>query len=197
MVGTLSFGASPAFDSETMDDLCSRLLRVSTEADVDFDAALVTRELETRALLNQLPDFIYVKDRRSRFVFANAAAGRNSKFHDATSLIGKTDFDILDEETARALFVGEQEVMSSGVAFEGREERIKLMDGRSLWLMTSKMPLRNEAGQIVGLVGISRDITDRKRQDDRRHGHARLLEMIARGQPQQAVLDALVNTVED
>ncbi len=197
MVGTLSFGASPAFDSETMDDLCSRLLRVSTEADVDFDAALVTRELETRALLNQLPDFIYVKDRRSRFVFANAAAGRNSKFHDATSLIGKTDFDILDEETARALFVGEQEVMSSGVAFEGREERIKLMDGRSLWLMTSKMPLRNEAGQIVGLVGISRDITDRKRQDDRRHGHARLLEMIARGQAQQALLDALVKTVED
>ncbi|MBW6421105.1 diguanylate cyclase [Rhizobium sp. XQZ8] len=180
-----------------MDELCSRLLRVSTETDIDFDVALVTRELETRALLDQLPDFIYVKDRRSRFVFANAAAGRNSQYHDSDDLIGRTDFDILDRETADALFAVEQEVMSSGMSVEGKEERIKLVDGRILWLMTSKMPLRNEAGQVVGLVGISRDITDRKRQDDRRHGHARLLEMIARGQPLQVVLDALVRTVED
>ena len=189
--------SSMALFSETLDDLCSRLLRVSTESDTDFDATFVTRELETRTLLDQLPDFIYVKDRRGRFVFANAAAGRNSKFHDAADLIGNTDFDILDDETARRLFAVEQDVMSTGNAAVDLEERVKLRDGRVLWLTTSKTPLRNAAGQVVGLVGISRDITDRKRQDDRRHGHARLLEMIARGQPLQAVLDALVRTVED
>jgi len=186
-----------AFVADPLEELCSRLLRVSTESDIDLDVALVTRELETRTLLDHLPDFVYVKDRRGRFVFANAAAGRNSKFHEGAHIIGKTDFDILDHETARELFIAEQEVMSTGVAVEGREERVKLPDGRVLWLTTSKMPLRNADGQIVGLVGISRDITERKRQDDRRHGHARLLEMIARGQPLQAVLDALVRTVEE
>ncbi|MFB9951471.1 diguanylate cyclase domain-containing protein [Rhizobium puerariae] len=197
MVGPLSHSMPPAFPADPLDELCSRLLRVSTENDIDFDVALVTRELETRVLLDHLPDFIYVKDRRSRFVFANAAAGRNSKFHDGSDMIGRTDFDILDHETARELFAIEQQIMSTGVAVQGREERLKLPDGRVLWLTTSKMPLRNADGQIVGLVGISRDITERKRQDDRRHGHARLLEMIARGQPLQAVLDELVRTVEE
>lgn len=197
MVGPLSYGVPPAFADDPLGELCSRLLRVSPESDIELDVALVTRELETRTLLDHLPDFVYVKDRRSRFVFANKAAGRNSKFHDGAHIIGKTDFDILDHETARELFIIEQEVMSTGVPVEGREERIRLPDGRVLWLTTSKMPLRNADGQIVGLVGISRDITERKRQDDRRHGHARLLEMIARGQPLQAVLDALVRAAED
>lgn len=197
MVGPLSHSMPLAFASDPLDELCTRLLRISTEADIDFDITPVTRQLEAHTLLDHLPDFIYVKDRRSRFVFANAAAGRNSRFHDGSDLIGKTDFDILDHETARELFAVEQEVMSTGIAIQGREERVRLPDGRVLWLTTSKMPLRNPEGQIVGLVGISRDITERKRQDDRRHGHARLLEMIARGQPLQAVLDALVRTVED
>ncbi|MBP2560397.1 diguanylate cyclase (GGDEF)-like protein/PAS domain S-box-containing protein [Neorhizobium galegae] len=196
MAGPMSHSMPLAF-VDPLDELCSRLLRVSGDSEIDLDIALVTRELETRTLLDQLPDFIYVKDRRGRFVFANAAAGRSSKLHKGNDLIGKTDFDILDHETARELFIVEQEIMSTGVAIEGREERVKLGDGRMLWLTTSKMPLRDVHGQIVGLVGISRDITERKRQDDRRHGHARLLEMIARGQPLSAVLDAIVKTVED
>ncbi|SMF47743.1 PAS domain S-box-containing protein/diguanylate cyclase (GGDEF) domain-containing protein [Xaviernesmea oryzae] len=197
MVEPLSHGVPLAFLADPLEELCNRLLRVATESDIDFDVALVTRELETRTLLDHLPDFIYVKDRRSRFIFANAAAARNGKFHIGSDMTGKTDFDFLDHGTARELFAVEQEIMSTGVAVEGREERVKLADGRVLWLTTSKMPLRNADGQIVGLVGISRDITERKRQDDRRHGHARLLEMIARGQPLQAVLDALVRTAED
>jgi diguanylate cyclase (GGDEF)-like protein/PAS domain S-box-containing protein len=197
MVRTLLHSVAGSAAADPLDELCSRLLRISTDTDIDLDIALVTRELETRTLLDQLPEFIYVKDRRSRFVFANAAAGRNSRFHDGSDLIGKTDFDILDHASARELFTIEQEVMSTGTPVEGREERITLPDGRLLWLTTSKMPLRNADGYIVGLVGISRDITERKRQDDRRHGHARLLEMIARGQPLRAVLDALVRTVEE
>lgn len=197
MAGTISQSAPLAFMADPLDELCTRLLRISTENDIDFDAALVTREIETRALLDQLPDFIYVKDRRGRFVFANAAAGRNSRFHDGSDLIGKTDFDILDPETARELFAVEQELMMAGRPVVGLEERVKLTDGRVIWLTTSKTALRNVTGQIIGLVGISRDITERRRQDELRHGHARLLEMIARGQPLQAVLDAVVRTVDD
>jgi diguanylate cyclase (GGDEF)-like protein/PAS domain S-box-containing protein len=189
-------GIPVALSPEPLEELCSRLLRISTESDIDLGLALTTRELGTRMLLDQLPDFIYVKDRRCRFIFANAAAGRNSRFHDGSDLIGKTDFDILDHETSRRLFAIEQEVMSSGVAVDALEERVSLPDGRVLWLTTSKTPLRDHAGQIVGLIGISRDITERKRQDDLRHGHARLLEMVARGQPLDAVFDALVDLAE-
>ncbi|WP_164901794.1 sensor domain-containing protein [Neorhizobium lilium] len=181
---------------EPLEELCSRLLRIATESEIDLDTARVNRELETRTLLDQLPDFIYVKDRRSRFVFANAAANRISRARLGSDLVGKTDFDLLDNETARRLFITEQEVMSSGVAINGLEERVRLPEGRILWLMTTKTPLRDASGQIVGLIGISRNITERKRQDDLRHGHARLLEMIARGQPLTAVLDALVRLVE-
>jgi diguanylate cyclase (GGDEF)-like protein/PAS domain S-box-containing protein len=181
---------------EPLEELCTRLLRLSTESEIDLDSARLIRELDTRTLLDQLPDFIYIKDRRGRFVFANAAASRNPAMASNGELIGRTDFEFLDSESARQLFVSEQEVMASGIALHGVEERLRLADGRLLWLTTTKTPLRDASGQIVGLIGISRDITEGRRQDDLRRGHARLLEMIARGQPLNCVLDALVGLVE-
>src|SRR5207237_260634 len=130
---------------DTLEDLCNRLLRISTQAEIDLDVARVIRELETRSILDQLPELIYVTDRRGRFVFANAAAGRNNPLADAASLIGKTDFEILDHETSRRLFIAEQEVMSTGNAINGMEERVRLLDGRVLWLTTTKTPLRDSS----------------------------------------------------
>ena len=182
--------------SKPLEDLCNRLLHIATSNHTDDDTARVTPEFETRALLEQLPDFVYIKDRRGRFAFANQAARRNCPDSHGTHVIGKTDFDILDEETARAIFIAEQEVMSSGIALNGLEERIGMADGRVLWLMSTKTPLRDASGEIVGLIGISRDITERKREESIRQGHAKLFEMIARGRPLEAVLEALVNLVE-
>jgi diguanylate cyclase (GGDEF)-like protein/PAS domain S-box-containing protein len=181
---------------EPLEELCTRLLRISTESEINLDSARLIRELDTRTLLDQLPDFIYIKDRRSRFVFANAAASRNAAVVNGEDLIGRTNFEFLDLESSSRIFASEQEVMASGIALDGVEERLRMADGRLLWLTTTKTPLRDASGQIVGLIGISRDITESRRQDDLRRGHARLLEMIARGQPLNAVLDALVALVE-
>lgn len=181
---------------DPLEALCNRLLRIATANEVDPDTARVTLELETRALLEQLPDLVYIKDRRGRFVYANKAVRRNWPDCHDTQLIGKTVFDILDDETARKIFIAEQEVMSSGIALDGLEQCIRMADGRVLWVMTTRTPLRDASGEIVGLIGISRDITDRKRQESIRQGHAKLFEMIARGHPLEAVLDALVTIVE-
>jgi diguanylate cyclase (GGDEF)-like protein/PAS domain S-box-containing protein len=197
MVNLASHDMPRIYAADPLNELWARLVRTATDASIDPQAAHDALQISTHVLLDQLPDFIYVKDRRSRFVFANKAASQGVRFAVDGDLIGRTDFDLLDLDSAREIFLAEQELMSTGIAVEDREEHIKLADGRVLWLTTSKTALRDDNGQIVGLVGISRDITERKRQDARRHGHARLLEMIARGQPLVAVLDAIVTTVED
>jgi diguanylate cyclase (GGDEF)-like protein/PAS domain S-box-containing protein len=179
--------------SDPLEALCSRLLRIATERDID--AGLAAPELRAATLLDRLPDSIAVKDRRSRYVFANAAVARNIG-SDAEALVGKTDFDFLDEDVASSFFATEQEVMSSGQAVTGKEEAIRLQDGRLIWMTSSRMPLHDHEGQIVGMIRISQDITERKRQEKIRHGHARLLEMIARGQPLGSVLHALVHLIE-
>lgn len=180
--------------SDPLEELCSRLLRIATERDIDAGAA--APELRTARLLDQLPDSIAVKDRRSRYVFANAAVSRNAGW-EASALVGKTDFDILAEDVASGFFATEQEVMSSGRAVTGKEEAFRLPNGRMMWMTSSRMPLHDQDGQIVGLIRISQDITERKRQEKIRHGHARLLEMVARGQPLGNVLHALVHLVEE
>ncbi|TWF57081.1 sensor domain-containing protein [Neorhizobium alkalisoli] len=186
--------SSDLLASDPLEELCSRLLRIATERDID--AGATAPELHTARLLDQLPDSIAVKDRRSRYVFANAAVIRNVGIS-RPALVGKTDFDLLDEDVASGFFAIEQEVMSTGQAVTGMEEAVRLRDGRILWMTTSRMPLHDQDGQIVGVIRISQDITERKRQEKLRHGHARLLEMIARGQPLGSVLHALVHLIEE
>jgi len=152
-------------------------------------------QLPLKTLFDQLPEHIFIKDRLSRFVFANssildghaAAVGR---------LIGKSDFDLFDFETANGFYSVEQQLMSSGCAVSDRLETYPVPGARSKWMLTTKSPLRNGVGEVIGLIGVARDITERKRQDDLRRGHAGLLEMIARGQPLGAVLPALVRLIE-
>ena len=176
------------------EELRDRLLRVSTQGEVQ-DALVVLRELEALALIDQFPEMIYVKDRRSRFVFANASTAQAHGLA-APDLFGRTDFDLFDARLADELFLAEQEMMSSGEPIVDLHHRVQC-DGRSIWLQSTKTPLRDRHGQAIGMIGISRDITERKRQDDMRRGHARLLDMIARGQPLDKVLHALVAIVEE
>src|SRR4051812_10971842 len=115
MAGRMSNSAPSAFAAETLEDLCGHLVRVSTEANDGFAPGMVALPLDTASLLDQLPDFIYIKDCQGRFVYANAAARRNAELiSGVTDLIGKTDFDFLSSESALHLFAQEQEVMSRG-----------------------------------------------------------------------------------
>jgi two-component system sensor histidine kinase/response regulator len=117
-----------------------------------------------RTLMENIPDKIYFKDLQSRFIRINAA----QHFHlgDPALAVGKTDFDFFTEEHAREAFADEQEVIRTGRPLVAKEEKETWPDGHETWVSTTKMPLRDAAGRIVGTFGISRDITERKRAED-------------------------------
>lgn len=180
-----------------LDELRYQLLRISTSGELDDDQReLLARALEAASILDDFPEYFYIKDRRSRYVYVNAATAAASGSYVASGMIGTTIFDHIRLEKAEEIFMLEQHLMSVGTGVVEREEFIEVLDRDPVWLLTTKTPLLNEAGEVIGLIGVSRDITERKRQEELRRCHATLLEMIARGHALPKVLDALTHLVE-
>ena len=113
-----------------------------------------------------MPDFIYAKDIESRFVLANMTVARNIGVATPDELLGKTDFDFFPREAADQYYADERGIIQSGQALVDREEL--LIDSAGTWrrVSTTKVPLRDSSGNVVGLVGINRDITERKRLEE-------------------------------
>jgi len=115
-----------------------------------------------RTLINHLPDYIFVKDTESRFIINNVAHARVLGVKAPEKVVGNTDFDYFPHELAEQYYADEQELIRSGQPLINRVESTIDQKGRKQWLLTSKVPLHDNNGSIVGLVGISRDITERK-----------------------------------
>ncbi len=118
-----------------------------------------------RAMIDQVPDYLFVKDRQCRFAIANRAVAADLGAEPRT-ILGKTDMDLHPPDRAREFMEDEQRVLSTGQPMIDKEEFVLLKSGQQRWLSTSKLPLRDEAGNITGLVGIARDITLRKRAEE-------------------------------
>ncbi|MEN3202826.1 MAG: HD domain-containing phosphohydrolase [Atribacterota bacterium] len=119
--------------------------------------------------VNALPEHVYVKDRNHRFTFANAAFAHHHGFTSPDEVLGKTDFDLYPEEVARYLWEKEEELLHNGTPMLHDEREVLDSSAgvpRKIWMVTNKVPLRDEKGDIVGLVGISRDITEQKRIEE-------------------------------
>jgi PAS domain S-box-containing protein len=121
--------------------------------------ALAREQYLMRALMENVPDYIYFKDDESRFIMTTDAHLKTFGLSDPARIIGKTDFDFFSEEHARQAYEDEQGIIRTGEPILGIEERETWPDRPDTWVLTSKMPLRDEAGGIVGTFGISRDIT--------------------------------------
>lgn len=111
------------------------------------------------AALAQAPDYAYVKDRRGRFAAVNIALAKACGFNDPEAMIGHTDFEIQTPARAQALFLREQTVLTSGKPTLGLEEEIP----GSGWFSTTTVPLRNSAGDVIGLAGVTRNITEERK----------------------------------
>ena len=108
--------------------------------------------------LENVPDSIYFKDRESRITHANLAHARLMGFHDPREELGKSDFDFFSEELARLKYEQEQAILRTGKPLLALEEP----DAQGRWSLTTKMPLQDECGEIIGTFGILRDITPLK-----------------------------------
>lgn len=116
-----------------------------------------------QTLMNSIPDAVYFKDTRSRFVMMNRALAKKHGLADPQDAMGKTDADFFTRPHADQALADEQTIMRTGQPMEGIEESETWPDGSITWVSTTKMPLRNQSGRIVGTFGISRDITARKK----------------------------------
>ena len=133
--------------------------RKRAEENLAYERFLLT------TLMENAPDFIYFKDVDSRFIRISKCQADYYGLSDPAEAIGKSDFDFYDADRARQYLADEQEIMRTGRAVVDKEEEQIWPDGRVAWLLTSKLPLYNDIGEIVGSFGLSLDITHRKRAE--------------------------------
>ncbi|HEY5894134.1 MAG TPA: SpoIIE family protein phosphatase [Chthoniobacterales bacterium] len=117
-------------------------------------------------LLENTPDQVYFKDKEGRFLRASKAVADFLAVPNALDLIGRSDFDFWSPETARATRIDEQQIMETGQPLVGKIERLVHPDGRISWDHTTKLPLRNSLGQIIGVCGINKDFTQIKKMEN-------------------------------
>ncbi|MHB1252625.1 MAG: PAS domain-containing hybrid sensor histidine kinase/response regulator [Candidatus Humimicrobiaceae bacterium] len=115
------------------------------------------------ALMQNIPDSIYFKDSQSRFIKVNKSTVNKLKVLNESDIIGKTDFDFFSMDHAQKAFNDEQKIIKTGIPVIDKEEKETWGNGEDRWVYTTKMPLKNKEGEIIGTFGISRDITANKK----------------------------------
>ena len=128
--------------------------------------ALLTHERDLlHALMDSVPDKIFFKDTASRFVRINRAHALSMGLKDSSEALGKTDFDFHPGEMAEGTLREEKRVLETGEPLVGKIEAYTKPDGRIRWNLVTKAPIKDKQGQVVGLVGISSDISERMRTE--------------------------------
>ena len=154
--------------------LLVRSIRYAIERKRTEEALSKERDL-LHTLLDNLPDRIYFKDAQSRFIRISRGVAEQFKLSHPREAMRKTDFDFFAPEHARAALADERQVMETGQPIIGKVERETLPDGTVTWALTSKLPLKDRQGRIIGNFGISRDITSVKKIEDELAGERNLL----------------------
>lgn len=133
-----------------------------------------------RVLLEHSPDLVYFKDRESIFLRMSRSLAHLHSLADPDEGIGLSDADRMDADEAAARRATEQQIMETGVPQVGLEERQIWPDGTTHWVSSSKVPFHDDEGNLLGLFGISRDITATKEAETRLREYAREQELLLR-----------------
>ncbi|HLI30399.1 MAG TPA: CHASE3 domain-containing protein [Terriglobia bacterium] len=134
--------------------------RKRAELELDRERGLM------HALMENIPDVIYFKDRQSRLTRVNNGLLRKYGLSDPSEAVGKTVFDFFTSEYAQYAFESEQEVMRTGKPLIGVESRQTWPDRPDTWASVTKMPVYDQEGNITGIFGVARDITERKKAEE-------------------------------
>jgi PAS domain S-box-containing protein len=131
------------------------------------------------ALMESIPDSIYFKDGASRFTCINNAQAATLGLESPEMAIGKTDFDFFTPEHAKDAFDDEQRLIETREPVIDKVERIRRGDGEFRWVSATKVPLMNRDGEVLGIAGISRDITERKNSELERQVLFRIMQGVS------------------
>lgn len=175
-LGTLSDGFNTMLTEIQERDAELAQHRTDLEALVDARTAELQREQYLlNSLVDNIPDPVFFKDREGRFLRVNLAMAKDAGVEAPSQLIGKTDADIwaggLPADTAE----DERRILETGQPLINKEEMPVTESGPVRWVLVTKMPLRDETGEITGIFGIARDITQRKQQEIERERQAAAL----------------------
>jgi PAS domain S-box-containing protein len=130
------------------------------------EETLATERNLLRTIIDHLPDYVYVKDRQSRFVIGNRSLMENVGVSTADDFVGKSSSDFSPPDVAQQFHDDDQQVMQSGKPLIDREELDVDLTGTTRWFSTTKVPLQDSKGSIIGLVGLSRDVTSSKKNEE-------------------------------
>ncbi len=149
---------------QTATGLCVLAVIVDITQRKQAEEALRDEQHLLQSLMDNVPLSIYFKDRDSRFIRTNRYLAERIGSSDPSDVLGKTDFDLFTEEHARPAFEDEQQIIKTGQPLIACEEKETWPDDREdSWVLTTKVPLRDRNGEIVGTFGVSRDITELKK----------------------------------
>jgi len=142
--------------------------RLLTYSDIT-ENKIIEKELQSecnllRTIMDSIPEKVYYKDRDSKFVFANKYYFDYFGFSSSDELIGKTDFDIHPQKNAQIFFDTEQELMANRTTLIDHEDGGGAY-GEGNWFLVNKAPVFDSDGKVIGLAGISQDITRRKQSE--------------------------------
>jgi PAS domain S-box-containing protein len=138
-----------------------------TEQIDKFEKELVFKNNLLFSLLHKTPDHIYFKDKKSRFVQVSRAFVEKLGFKNANKIIGKTDFDFFTKPHAEQAYREEQKMIKTKKPVIGKVIKESYLDGRTAWVSTIKVPWYDEEGKVIGILGISRDITEAKELEEK------------------------------
>lgn len=131
-----------------------------------------------RTLIDTIPDYIYIKDTAHRTVLCNLAGARAVGVTPEET-IGQDHFALFPAEMARQFQADDDHLFQSGLPLLDHEERILAPDGKVVWGSTTKVPLHNLQGELIGLVGITRDISEYKQRECQLRYYASLQENVS------------------
>lgn len=131
-----------------------------------IEKTLSEEQTYTRFLMDNIPDAIYFKDIKSRFIRINKAQARFLGLNDPADAVGKTDYDFFAIQHAQIAFRDEQQIIQTGKLILAKEEKLTFPNGRINWVSSTKMPLVDPKGNIIGTFGLSYDITKRKNMEN-------------------------------
>ncbi|WP_163335872.1 PAS domain-containing sensor histidine kinase [Desulfopila sp. IMCC35008] len=160
---------APLFDAEEQDKVIGTVgifWDITDRKQAEIDLAEERNLLRT--LIDNLPDAIYVKDKSGRFLVANSRVAKIMGANHHRDLIGKTDFDYYHREYAKKYHNDEQQILKNNKPLYDLEETVRIGDGTLRWFLTSKIPLNNINGEVIGIIGVGHDISQRREEENQR-----------------------------